>query len=1086
MSGQLIGPLIDGDADGTGSGAKEVDRLTDPVPDVGIEKVKADYESPVDRNIRLVGGEFTNGVTGWGIAALRNAFNWNAVSGLPRVNADLGSIEGVGGTIGAVIKRGQGGVQAFQVWSTEGVVAMHVAGERYPFNVALFNTGARPAIAGYRRILMDNPATPPASWGVTDALLADPGVDVQFELLPAAAGQPNRWLLPDNTTTTTPEVGGPTVKAGYYLAFNGVWVPISGNGPRTIPGAGGAWSALETENVFLVEIVETVGAAAFNWFAALPRAMLGAGQANLIHVPLDSNPRANDANRVRGQRIGFSAWLGSAAADAELRLDTAGWRAGLAVGRVLGLAVGGPWVANITGAAVGGGADEVARDLARSARDDAAAANRAAQDAATAARNAGGDAASALAEAQGAAQRSRENAAAVAALQVNVTNYNAALAFLDPPAPGNTYRAIGDRAHIATLPPASGDHEVRNGWDAVYINGSTVNQPIHAVGADRIEGAAILTIEPGRGVRIQKVATGVWELIADTKDEVGTGSGLGGIPDDSITFAKILAMTAAQQAGWRFEIKAAHIGAANDLPALANYNVGDVWIIAGNPTRGANAFVDITDQSTPLDTANPFDVMLVFPGGRGVAKQWTRVGTIGGINAAVQAALDLKADDSDLDAVITRVAALEGRGSTAVESGLANVIEIPDAATSMSFGIAGRNGTPAAAQVRPNGVLAGTVFWMDYRDVKGTTFVVGAKAADFNVQLANLIDIIAAGVRSQFASAHRFRIENNDDDRNVTFSGGGKAVIRPTAGEGGATVPPGHSGLISLRTTGADQYALSVNSFRPAPDVAEAVSAALPPFFSITHVPAGLAGGRAAADYPDYIELVFSEKQTARTITGVTLSLGGSPLPLDASTPISGIDAATELRGLLQFNLTSVGNATRINLANAVTRHNAKYLSGQLTITFDAGDPHVHDFAWPVQNPAFASRGFDPKTVVSRDIPNPQSNNSVDLGFDWPADAGYLLVGVNPRGTGMLGGEQGQVIRNPRFGRYLGDNTPVTARPVGDDLSEDDESIGIDLYRGGASSVGLFRLGRTAANRATGSFQGVTASTSMPLVVMKL
>ena len=263
------------------------------------------------------------------------------------------------------------------------------------------------------------------------------------------------------------------------------------------------------------------------------------------------------------------------------------------------------------------------------------------------------------------------------------------------------------------------------------------------------------------------------------------------LPDDFVTAAMVLAGTAAEKAAWRGEIGAAHIGAANDLPGLDDHNVGDVWIIAGNPTPGGNSFVDISNQAVVLNDANPFDVMLVFPGGRGVAKQWTRVGTIGGINAAVQAALDAKADLATLPATI---------------------------------------------------------------------------------------------------------------------------------------------------------------------------SEALPPFFSITHAPAGIGGGRAAADYPDYIDVVFSEKQTGRTITGATLSIGGAPLPLDASTPISGIDAANELRGLLQFNLTSVGNATRINLAAQVTRHNSRFLPGQLTITFDEGDPHVHDFAWPVQNPAFAIPG--PPAVV--------------------------------------------------------------------------------------------------------------------------
>ena len=300
------------------------------------------------------------------------------------------------------------------------------------------------------------------------------------------------------------------------------------------------------------------------------------------------------------------------------------------------------------------------------------------------------------------------------------------------------------------------------------VGGPIIQTAERLAASEALYSAGVVWISGGGIEAIQRTGAGTaGDPYAYAWHNIG---GAPNIPDNSIGFIKILAATAEQQAQWRDKIGSAHIGAGNDLPALAEHNIGDVWIIAGNPTPGALSFVDIHDPGTPLDTANPFDVMMVFPGGR-IPKVWTRVGTIGGINPAVQTALDLK---------IT--------------------------------------------------------------------------AADF------------------------------------------------------------------------------------------------PPFLQISHIPAGLAGGDNAADYPSTLDLVFSEKLTSRTITGVALTLDGNALELDDGTPVSGIDAPSELQGLLRFN---IANATKTNLAVAAVRHGRPYASGSLTITFSEGDPHRHDFAWPLKNPAF-------------------------------------------------------------------------------------------------------------------------------------
>ncbi len=88
---------------------------------------------------------------------------------------------------------------------------------------------------------------------------------------------------------------------------------------------------------------------------------------------------------------------------------------------------------------------------------------------------------------------------------------------------GWTYRQTGNRTVRLSLPSASGGGEVPNGWEMVAANGSSADQTVAPDGADRINGNAVLTVQAGRAVRLQKVATGVWIIIADTKDDAGAG-----------------------------------------------------------------------------------------------------------------------------------------------------------------------------------------------------------------------------------------------------------------------------------------------------------------------------------------------------------------------------------------------------------------------------------------------------------------------------------------------------------------------------------------------------------------------------------
>ena len=125
------------------------------------------------------------------------------------------------------------------------------------------------------------------------------------------------------------------------------------------------------------------------------------------------------------------------------------------------------------------------------------------------------------------------------------------------------------------------------------------------------------------------------------------------------------------------------------------------------------------------------------------------------------------------------------------------------------------------------------------------------------------------------------------------------------------------------------------------PGLNAAIHEALPPFFGITPVPAGMAGGTSATDYPDYIDIVFTEKITNKTITGVSVLLSGSALILSSSTPLSNINDANELQGALRFE---INGAAKIGLSSTVSRNSLLYLSGQVTITFSDSTTRIHDF----------------------------------------------------------------------------------------------------------------------------------------------
>ena len=208
---------------------------------------------------------------------------------------------------------------------------------------------------------------------------------------------------------------------------------------------------------------------------------------------------------------------------------------------------------------------------------------------------------------------------------------------------------------------------------------------------------------------------------------------------------------------------------------------------------------------------------------------------------------------------------------------------------------------------------------------------------------------------------------------------------------------------------------------RVAEAAAAAVEARLPAFLSITHVPSGISAGNSASDWPDYLDLVFTEKITTRTITGATLVLDGSALPLNAGTPISGIDSPTEHTGLLRFDISG---ATKINLAATTTRHGRLYAQGRLTISFSEGADYLHDFAWPIRNPIFAKSRPQAVHVEAAAATAVNSNAEVTL----------LTARITPQSTASRIRVDGQAIAK-------------TPDPIANNNNHD-VSMRLRLYRG--------------------------------------
>ena len=252
---------------------------------------------------------------------------------------------------------------------------------------------------------------------------------------------------------------------------------------------------------------------------------------------------------------------------------------------------------------------------------------------------------------------------------------------------GFAFRATGAVTRLLSLPNASGAGEVPNGWDVVVANGSTADQTVRPNGADTVGGNASLTLAAGRNVRLLKVATGAWIIIADTKDETGGGGAVfvpsqanlyeavkaifthntavsaddanmeldfasgaaGALDDNSIAPVKLLAERPVDKKSMRLRIGAVSVvGVANALPAVADHNVNDLAIIwRGGAT--VVPFRELADPTTEITQTVAGDLIQLYPAG------WTRVSNLfsGGIAAAAAQAAAEAADAKAVAAQLT-------------------------------------------------------------------------------------------------------------------------------------------------------------------------------------------------------------------------------------------------------------------------------------------------------------------------------------------------------------------------------------------------------------------------------------------------
>lgn len=267
---------------------------------------------------------------------------------------------------------------------------------------------------------------------------------------------------------------------------------------------------------------------------------------------------------------------------------------------------------------------------------------------------------------------------------------------------------------------------------------------------------------------------------------------------------------------------------------------------------------------------------------------------------------------------------------------------VPSTTTAISLGIQGQSTWPSG--MSRAGGLSGTVYWRDYRDLHGKQFIIDSDTvtAVINLHMADLMSANAAAGGRDETKSREFEIVDRRSEGGITFTGGGVADIVPE----GARIEPGYKAKISLTPWKVNRWLLALGAFTP---FREEVT--IPPYSTITVLPAGMSG-TAFKDAPKSFRVLLFDKLTSKRVTGAEFVINGTSMTLDAAaTPVDNLNHTTDVRSVLKFDFpTGVGVfLDRVSSSQAA-------VPATVTLTFDDGSQHFHNFGWLVNDDFFAER----------------------------------------------------------------------------------------------------------------------------------
>ena len=182
-----------------------------------------------------------------------------------------------------------------------------------------------------------------------------------------------------------------------------------------------------------------------------------------------------------------------------------------------------------------------------------------------------------------------------------------------------------------------------------------------------------------------------------------------------------------------------------------------------------------------------------------------------------------------------------------------------------------------------------------------------------------------------------------------TTLGGTRPAARGSQGPQGPQGPAGPQGDQGPAGPKGDKGDQGDQGPPGTPQTGALTRADLPPFATISAVPAGIPG----SDFPTPFELFFSERLTDKTISRLAVTVAGSPAVIDPTTPLSNIAATARDSGALRYSL----NATALrNIKSNIGRTDTQ-TAIQVTFTFSDGTSYLHTIPVPVNNVVFADRG---------------------------------------------------------------------------------------------------------------------------------